>query len=474
MMSQTNGITTAIINNNNNKININENDTNCENDLEVLQNLQTLVPEIKQNFILISQQFTQFINYTKNFNKLSSTIQLMQLQQEQLEKELEQLKKDQVDINKQLEINADNRIYLDVGGQLFTTTIRTLTQQINSPFFKVLITEKWNKTNSIDNPIFIDRDGRLFDHILKYLRTGELIIEDKIVRKELLIEAKYYKLQNLEDDLNLMIKKEESFINMNPFSSTSQSPPCSPGPMINRSRSSPYSPIPTPNNIVRTSPFNQSLPLKSKPHPAQTASSWRSCVSSENRLNYFPGSVLLTPEYEEKLIEFMGNDIPIAPQDQTWQLIYRASEHGYDAADFHRCCESYAPTVSIIQTDFGNIFGGFTSIPWSSATIRADQADPTAFLFTLKNTFNIPPTKFPVAKEYQQCAISHNPTCGPNFGSPKNEGSDLCLRNRFNDKTNCIFFPKSYIDTTNQGGLIFAKKYFACKEVEIYTLTNNN
>ena len=463
MMSQTNGVTTATINNNN-KININE---NGDNDLEILQNLQTLVPAIKQNFILISQQFTQFMKYSENFNELSSTMRLMQLKQDKLEKELEQFKKDQVDIEKQLKINADNRVYLDVGGQRFTTTVKTLTQHINSAFFNALIAEKWNlDTNSINNPIFIDRDGRLFDYILKYLRTGEFNIEEKTIRKELVTEAKYYKLQNLEDELNLTLKREDSFVAIN------QSPPCSPAPMISRSRSSPYSPTPLSTSITRTSPFSQSVPVKSKPHPAQTASSWRSHASLENRLNIFPGSILLTPEYEEKLIEFIGYDIQ--QQSQPWRLIYRASEHGFDAADFHRYCETYAPTVSIIQTDFGNIFGGFTSIPWSSATLRADQADPTAFLFTLKNTLNIPPTKFPVAKEYQQCAISHNPTCGPNFGSPKNEGSDLCLRNKFNDKTNCIFFPKSYLDPTNQGGLIFAKKYFACKEVEVFTLMNNN
>jgi len=468
MMSQTNGIPTATINNN--KININD-DSNCDNELEILQNLRTLVPAIKQNFILISQQFTQFINYTQDFDKLSSTIRLMQLKQDKLERELDELKKDRNDIEKQFEINSDNRIYLDVGGQRFTTTIKTLTQQINSIFFKKLINEKWNiNTNSIDNPIFIDRDGHLFDYILKYLRTGEINIDDKTIRRELLTEAKYYKLQNLEDDLNFIAKKEDSFMGINSFDATNQSPPCSPVPIFNRTRSSPYSPTPLTNSITRTSPFSQSAPIKSKPHPAQTASSWRLHGFIENRLNFFLGSTLLSTEHEEKLIEFIGNDI----QQQPWRLIYRASEHGFDAADFHRCCDSFAPTVSIIQTDFGNIFGGFTTIAWSSATLRADQADPTAFLFTLKNTLNIPPTKFPVAKEYQQCAISHNPTCGPNFGSPKNEGSDLCLRNKFNDKTNCIFFPKSYMDTTNQGGLIFAKKYFACKEVEVFTLMNNN
>jgi hypothetical protein len=468
MLSQTNGVPSTGTINNNSKINLNDN--NCDIDLNLLNNLQTLVPAIKQNFILISQQFTQFINYTEDFDKLSSTIQLMRIKQEKLEREIERLKTDREDVEKHFEINADKRVYLDIGGQRFATTIKTLTQT-NSIFFQTLITEKWNENkNSIDNQIFIDRDGRLFEYILKYLRTGELNIDEKILRKDLLIEARYYTLQDLEDELNS--RKEDLFMSTNSMEFSNHSPPISPAPMMNRTRSTPYSPTPLTNCVSRTSPFSQSTPVKLKPHPAQTASSWRSNVLIEHRLNIFPGSTLLTLEYEEKLLEFIGNDIQ--HQNQPWRLIYRASEHGFDASDFHRCCDTFAPTVSVIQTDFGNIFGGFTTVPWSSATLRTDQADPTAFLFTLKNNLNVPPTKFPVAKEYQQCAISHNPTCGPNFGSPKNEGSDLCLRNKFNDKTNCIFFPKSYIDPTNKGGSIFAKKYFACKDVEVFTLMNNN
>lgn len=475
MMSHTNGITTAMISNNkihvNNTNNDNSHDDDDNNELEILQNLQTLVPDIKKNFILLSQQFTQFIKYMEAFDNLSSKIQLMQANQEKIERELEQYRSDRRDIDKQLRINADNRIYLDVGGQHFTTTIKTLTQQSKSLFFETLINEKWDiNTNSSDNPIFIDRDGRLFDFVLKYLRTGELNIEDRNTQKELLMEAKYFKLQTLEETITLMLRKEEVFTSVNPFDTSNQSLPCSPILTSNKSRSSPFFSSFISNSITRQSSLTQSVPSKLRVHPALTASSWRSNVSIENNLNMFPGSVLLISEYEEKLREFMDDDF----QQHQWRLIYRASEHGFDASDFHRCCDTIAPTISIIQTDFGNIFGGFTSIPWSSAMVRTDQADPKAFLFTLKNTLNIPPTKFPVAKEYQQCAISHNPTCGPNFGSPKNEGSDLCLRNKFNEKTNCIFFPKSYIDPTNQGGLIFAKKYFACKEVEVFTLTNNS
>ncbi|CAM2700906.1 unnamed protein product [Rotaria socialis] len=470
-MSQTNGVITATISNN--KLNINDttttnNNNNVDSALEVLQNLLTLAPVLKQNLILMSQQLTQFINYSEDFQKLNSTIQLMQLKQEKLERELEEFRNDRSNIDKQLEINAEDRVYLDIGGQRFTTTVKTLIQRTNSTFFQTLINEKWNvNTNSFDKPIFIDRDGRLFDIILKYLRTGELNIEEKKLLKEVLTEAKFYKLRTLEDKINLMLKKDELHTTANSFEIINQSPPCSPLSALTKSRFSPFASGLLPNSATRVLPISPFSPSKSKIHPAQTALSWRSNVSLENRLNIFLGSTLLTTEYEEKLLEFIGDNIQ---QQQPWSLIFRASEHGYDASDFHRCCDSFAPTVSIIQTDFGNIFGGFTSIPWSSPDLRSDQADPKAFLFTLKNSLNVSPTKFPVAQEYQQSAISHNPTCGPNFGSPKNEGSDLCLRNKFNEKTNCIFFPKSYIDSTNLGGLIFAKKYFACKEVEVFTL----
>ena len=468
MTSETNGMSNSDIN----RLKINE--TKSDDDLKFLEHLQTLIPEMKRHFSIISDEFNRFLIYAKRIDQLASDYRALKTKQEQLEEELQQRKADEKNIEKHLEVNAESRVYLDVGGQRFTTTIKTLVQQSNSLFFKTLIYEKWNKTaNSVDEPIFIDRDGRLFDYILKYLRTGELNIEEKTTRRELLIEAKFYKLSALENELNSLGKKEDlPAINGNFSEIINQSPPISPAPKVIQTRVTPFSSTLSTSARTWTPTSNPSSSTKLKPHPAQTASSWRSNPINETRLNVFTGSMLLTTEYEDKLLEFIGSVLP--SYEKTWQLIYRASEQGYEAVDFHRCCDDQAPTISIILTDYGNIFGGYTTVPWSSAMQRADQADPTAFLFTLKNSLNVPPTKFPVATEFQHCAISHNPTCGPNFGSPNNEGSDLCLRGRFNEKTNCIFFPKSYPDSTNYCALIFAKKDFACKEVEVLPLMDNN
>ena len=56
---------------------------------------------------------------------------------------------------------------------------------------------------SEDGSYFIDRDGTHFRYILNYLRTGELIVpeEDKIVRRELLAEAKFYQVEGIINEL---------------------------------------------------------------------------------------------------------------------------------------------------------------------------------------------------------------------------------------------------------------------------------
>ena len=55
---------------------------------------------------------------------------------------------------------------------------------------------------SEDGSYFIDRDGTHFRYILNYLRTGQLTVpDDKILRRELLAEAEFYRVEGMISEL---------------------------------------------------------------------------------------------------------------------------------------------------------------------------------------------------------------------------------------------------------------------------------
>ena len=48
----------------------------------------------------------------------------------------------------------------------------------------------------------------------------------------------------------------------------------------------------------------------------------------------------------------------------TLELIYKGSRDGFKNIDFHRMCDDKPNTISVIESEHGNIFGGFTSLAW--------------------------------------------------------------------------------------------------------------
>ena len=92
------------------------------------------------------------------------------------------------------------------------------------------------------------------------------------------------------------------------------------------------------------------------------------CVDSSIRLKisqyYFknpsellPDTQLVNHQYDAKLREWLGDDYK-------WRLIYRASEHGYSTESFHDYCDDKEPTLVIIKSSGGWIFGGYTTQSW--------------------------------------------------------------------------------------------------------------
>ncbi|XP_031553460.1 uncharacterized protein LOC116290544 [Actinia tenebrosa] len=108
-------------------------------------------------------------------------------------------------------------IKLNVGGIIYHTTKNTLLFEHDSLLAKLsrgesqlglMFTGSLEKTNSgkevnEDVEIFIDRDGTNFKYLLNYLRSGHLVLpEEENVLREILLEAKYYNIKGVIDELS--------------------------------------------------------------------------------------------------------------------------------------------------------------------------------------------------------------------------------------------------------------------------------
>ena len=86
----------------------------------------------------------------------------------------------------------------------------------------------------------------------------------------------------------------------------------------------------------------------------------------KNSSEYLPDTQLVDIQYDSKLREWLGDDYK-------WKLIYRASEHGYKGKSFHEYCDNKGPTLIVIKSSGGWIFGGYTTQSWSGECIYYDM-----------------------------------------------------------------------------------------------------
>ena len=121
-------------------------------------------------------------------------------------------------------------------------------------------------------------------------------------------------------------------------------------------------------------------------------------------------------------------------------LLYNSKMNGTDINSFYDQTESHDPTVLIIKSNHGNIFGAFTKIPWNKGGHY--QTDVDAALFVLKSDQNDESYQlFDVCQEEKAINFGSlnrysrlNIVC--HFGSP----AGLCLYHNFDQiDTNFCF-----------------------------------
>lgn len=122
----------------------------------------------------------------------------------------------------------------------------------------------------------------------------------------------------------------------------------------------------------------------------------------------FSGSKIIDLDLEKRLLELCEFSM-----DQKWRLIYRASEHGFSAKSFHSKCDNSSKTLTIVKTNHGYIFGGYSDASWDQTGVY--RTDKNAFIYSLVNR-DKKPLKIKICKDLENYAICSTANSGPIFG----------------------------------------------------------
>lgn len=150
------------------------------------------------------------------------------------------------------------------------------------------------------------------------------------------------------------------------------------------------------------------------------------------------------------------------------QLLYRASEHGWGGANFHARCNNQGPTLTVIKSTGGYIFGGYADQAWNSS--NQWQASPKAFLFALHCHSGLGPTKMAQTGNSPQHAMYNHGNYGPTFGS----NHDMYVANGANGNTgSSTNIGSVYQCPPGQTGSTFltGSSPYQAAEVEVFRIT---
>ena len=108
-----------------------------------------------------------------------------------------------------------------------------------------------------------------------------------------------------------------------------------------------------------------------------------------------------------------------------FHLLFRASENEYSAQKFHEKCDDQGATLTIIESNWGNLFGGYSSKSWKSDKGYIEDKD--SFLFLIKSDNQSVANKLPMTLSciHSGSAIWNDEKEGPCFG-----GHDICIQDK--------------------------------------------
>mmetsp|Transcript_12469 Transcript_12469/g.18629 ORF Transcript_12469/g.18629 Transcript_12469/m.18629 type:complete len:365 (-) Transcript_12469:22-1116(-) len=187
--------------------------------------------------------------------------------------------------------------------------------------------------------------------------------------------------------------------------------------------------------------------------------------SARQKPHFFQGSKIVNSKQQATLNKFYGI------MNQQWKLLFRASQNGWSARQFHAHCDNRGPTYILIATNNRSIFGGYCPVPMCSPPSGSEQTDyhPETFLFSLKNAYGHPPSEFRHgASSSPIVSVRHASNAFIHFGHqelqlPTNPNTRKC-----HSSLGTAFKNKHIKDEDTLSIYLAGANHFSCSEVEVW------
>ncbi|OQS06174.1 hypothetical protein THRCLA_01765 [Thraustotheca clavata] len=97
-------------------------------------------------------------------------------------------------------------------------------------------------------------------------------------------------------------------------------------------------------------------------------------------LNATAADILSHPSYTKYLVPRLEACLPARRRGYDWKIAYSLAQHGASLGTLYRLVKGKEPTLVIIETGEGGVFGGYASMAWSPS--RSYYGNGESFLFT--------------------------------------------------------------------------------------------
>ena len=180
--------------------------------------------------------------------------------------------------------------------------------------------------------------------------------------------------------------------------------------------------------------------------------------SEGDQYEKFENGILKSIIKDYKEIEIVVNKIEENFPGSVYKLLYKGSRDGDGANDFHSRCDEAEKTLVLIEDNYGNRFGGFTTQDWGGEYLQ--KKDDEAFIFSLDKN-----------KIYEVIPEQNAIGCYPNFG-PVFFGCQIRIYDNYSNKGGTTFKKGLNYKTTEDFELTDGKQNFGVRDIEVYEVEN--